>query len=133
MKFHEKLMSIRKAKGLSQEELGMELQVSRQTISKWESGLSVPDAEMLICIADLFGISVSELLGSKIEQKEDINQAAAQLALLNEQLAKRAKVHRQIIGVVIIIICLCVIAAIYPRWNEMWYDFGHNLYNLFNE
>ena len=128
MKFHEKLMSIRKAKGLSQEELGMELQVSRQTISKWESGLSVPDAEMLICIADLFGISVSELLGSKIEQKEDINQAAAQLALLNEQLAKRAKVHRQII-----IICLCVIAAIYPRWNEMWYDFGHNLYNLFNE
>lgn len=88
---------------------------------------------MLICIADLFGISVSELLGSKIEQKEDINQAAAQLALLNEQLAKRAKVHRQVIGVVIIIICLCVIAAIYPRWNEMWYDFGHNLYNLFNE
>ena len=133
MKFHEKLMSIRKAKGLSQEELGMELQVSRQTISKWESGLSVPDAEMLICIADLFGISVSELLGSRIEQKEDINQAAAQLALLNEQLAKRAKVHRQVIGVVIIIICLCVIAAIYPRWNEMWYDFGHNLYNLFNE
>ncbi len=41
MKFHEKLMSIRKAKGLSQEELGMELQVSRQTISKWESGVSL--------------------------------------------------------------------------------------------
>ena len=40
MKFNEKLMSIRKTKGLSQEELGMELQVSRQTISKWESGVS---------------------------------------------------------------------------------------------
>lgn len=40
MQFHEKLLSLRKAKGLSQEELGMELQVSRQTISKWEAGVS---------------------------------------------------------------------------------------------
>ena len=131
--FSENLKMLRRQKGISQEVLAQELNVVRQTVSKWEKGLSVPDAEMLICIADLFGISVSELLGSKIEQKEDINQAAAQLALLNEQLAKRAKVHRQVIGVVIIIICLCVIAAIYPRCNEMWYDFGHNLYNLFNE
>ena len=70
--FSENLKMLRRQKGISQEVLAQELNVVRQTVSKWEKGLSVPDAEMLICIADLFGISVSELLGSKIEQEEDI-------------------------------------------------------------
>ncbi len=128
----ENLKMLRRQNGMSQEILAQHLGVVRQTISKWEKGLSVPDAEMLICIADLFGTSVSELLGSKIEQKEDINEVAAQLALLNEQLAKRSNVHRQIIRVAVIIIFIGVIGAIYPRWNELWYDFGYNLYHFFN-
>ena len=53
MKFHEKLMSLRKGRGLSQEELGMELQVSRQTISKWESGQSYPDFQRLVLLRRL--------------------------------------------------------------------------------
>ena len=77
---NENLKQLRKSKGLSQEELAIRLNVVRQTISKWEKGLSVPDADMLIKIADIFEVSVSELLGAKIEEKkeQDVNAVADQ-------------------------------------------------------
>lgn len=88
MKFNEKLIEIRKKQGLSQEELGMELQVSRQIISKWETGLSVPDADVLIEMANLLDVSVSQLLG--IEESIHSNgNLAKELAELNEQLARK--------------------------------------------
>lgn len=62
MKFNEKLLALRKQQGLSQEELGMELQVSRQTISKWEAGQSYPDFQRLVLLSDYFGISLDELV-----------------------------------------------------------------------
>lgn len=62
MKFNEKLMSIRKMKGLSQEELGLELQVSRQTISKWEAGQSYPDFQKLVILSDFFDMTLDELV-----------------------------------------------------------------------
>lgn len=62
MKFNEKLLTIRKKQGLSQEELGLELQVSRQTISKWESGQSYPDFQRLVLLSDYFGMSLDELV-----------------------------------------------------------------------
>lgn len=62
MKFNEKLLSIRKKKGLSQEELGMELQVSRQTISKWEEGQSYPDFQKLVMLSDYFDMTLDELV-----------------------------------------------------------------------
>ena len=68
---NENLKQLRKSKGLSQEELAIRLNVVRQTISKWEKGLSVPDADMLIKIADIFEVSVSELLGAKIVYKKE--------------------------------------------------------------
>ena len=64
------LKILRKNKGLSQEELSIKLHVVRQTISKWESGLSVPDAEMLMTISEIFETPVSEILGESIEEKE---------------------------------------------------------------
>ena len=64
------LKTLRKNKGLSQEELSIKLHVVRQTVSKWESGLSVPDAEMLITISEIFEIPVNEILGENIEEKE---------------------------------------------------------------
>ena len=70
---NENLKQLRKSKGLSQEELAIRLNVVRQTISKWEKGLSVPDADMLIKIADIFEVSVSELLGAKIGEKKEKN------------------------------------------------------------
>lgn len=131
--FKENLKILRKQKGMSQEALAQQLNVVRQTISKWEKGLSVPDAEMIIRIANLFDTSVGELLENKIEQKENASEITGQLALLNEQLAQKAKIRRKIIVVVIIIVSVCAVSAIYPRWNEIWYDFGYNLYNLLHE
>ena len=64
------LKTLRKNKGLSQEELSIKLHVVRQTVSKWESGLSVPDAEMLMTISEIFETPVSEILGESIEEKE---------------------------------------------------------------
>lgn len=112
--FYENLRVLRKAKGMSQEVLAQQLNVVRQTISKWEKGLSVPDADMLTRIADLFEVSVSELLGTKIEEEKNVNEVAAQLALLNEQLASRTRKNRKTLKYIIAVIatalcfCLCV-------------------------
>lgn len=62
MNFNEKLISLRKSMGLSQEELGAELKVSRQTISKWESGQSYPDFQRLVLLGDYFGLTLDELV-----------------------------------------------------------------------
>ena len=64
---HENIKHFRKAKGLSQEELAVKLHVVRQTVSKWENGLSVPDADVLIRLANVLGVSVSQLLDSAME------------------------------------------------------------------
>jgi len=93
--FSENLKLFRKTKGYSQEELAIRLNVVRQTISKWEKGLSVPDADMLIKIAEIFEVSVSEILGAKIDNEIDINIVAEQLSRINEQLAiKNRRSHR---------------------------------------
>ena len=63
MEFHEKLFRLRKEKGLSQEELGNLLRVARQTVSKWESGETTPELEKLMCLADIFDVSLDELVG----------------------------------------------------------------------
>ena len=89
----ENIKSLRKSKGLSQEELSVKLNVVRQTVSKWEQGLSVPDAEMLISISEVFETPVSEILGENIEEKEqnDIKVISEKLEIINEQLSKSQK------------------------------------------
>lgn len=67
--FGENLKTLRKQKGFSQEELATRLHVVRQTISKWEKNLSVPDADTLIRLAEILEVSVSELLGEKLKMK----------------------------------------------------------------
>ena len=62
MNFNEKLINLRKSMGLSQEELGAEIKVSRQTISKWESGQSYPDFQRLVLLSDYFGLTLDELI-----------------------------------------------------------------------
>ena len=88
------LKALRKKKGVTQEELAARLNVVRQTVSKWEKGLSVPDAELLIRLAEALETPVSQLLGSKIEAEEQPDALAEQLSRINEQLAiknRRAK------------------------------------------
>ena len=69
--FQENLRLKRKERGLSQEELASRLHVVRQTISKWEKGQSVPDAEQLIKLAVILETTVSELLGTQVENEEE--------------------------------------------------------------
>lgn len=105
--FNENLKAMRKAKGLSQEELAIKINVVRQTISKWEKGLSVPDAQMLIRIAEVFEVQVSELLGAKVGSEKDINIVAEQLSRINEQLAiKNRRSHRIWKTITIVIVAL---------------------------
>ena len=66
----ENIRAIRKSKGLSQEELAVKLNVVRQTISKWEQGLSVPDSDMLIALSEVLETPVSTLLGEKVAEEE---------------------------------------------------------------
>lgn len=85
---NENIKNARKAKGISQEEMAIKLNVVRQTVSKWEKGLSIPDADVLIRISDLLGVSVNDLLGVK-PQNNTAENLASELAQLNEQLAIR--------------------------------------------
>lgn len=85
---NENIRNLRKAKGLSQEELAIKLNVVRQTISKWEKGLSVPDAGVLIHMAELLDVSVGSLLDIETDSSDNLN-LSEELEQLNEQLAKK--------------------------------------------
>ena len=87
---NENLAKIRKERGLTQEALSVKLNVVRQTISKWEKGTAVPDADTLCRIADALDVSVSALLGgSEHEDKIDTTAIVGSLAQINEQIAIR--------------------------------------------
>ncbi len=94
----ENLKNLRKAKGLSQEELAIKLNVVRQTVSKWEKGLSVPDSEMLIRIAEELDTTVTVLLGETVETEkpEDIKSLSEKLEILNTQFAKQNETRRKV-------------------------------------
>ena len=62
MKFNEKLIKLRKASGLSQEELADKLNVARQTVSKWELGETTPEMNKLVELSDLFNVSIDEMV-----------------------------------------------------------------------
>lgn len=108
----ENLKSFRKSKGISQEELAVRLNVVRQTISKWEKGLTVPDADTLIRIAEILEVDVSELLGAKVNSKgneDTVTNVAEQLSRINEQLAiKNRRSHRiwKTIAIVVVAVIL---------------------------
>ncbi len=109
MEFNNKLYELRKQKGLSQEELANRLNVSRQTISKWEVGESAPDMEKLIAISELFDISLDELVLDKAAKKEEASEQIVKSELysdikervLTEENKKKAKKGLKIAGIII--------------------------------
>lgn len=111
--FGENLKTLRKQKGFSQEELAARLHVVRQTISKWEKNLSVPDADTLIRLAEILEVSVSELLGTKIESENVASDVAEQLSRINEQLAIKNHRSRRIWKVVAIVLAIIVLVNIF--------------------
>ena len=110
---HENIKRLRQANGLSQEELAARLHVVRQTISKWEKGLSVPDADLLIRLAEVFGVPVGDLLGERVEPPAAEGDVAAALAQLNLLMAERSRRSRRntriLIGTVIALAVLLLL------------------------
>ena len=111
--FSENLKALRKQKGFSQEELATRLHVARQTISKWEKNLSVPDAGTLIRLAEILEVSVSKLLGEKIENENVTGDVAEQLSRINEQLAMKNRRSRRIWKIIAIILAVIVLINIF--------------------
>jgi putative transcriptional regulator len=128
MMLNENIKSIRKSKGLSQEELAIKLNVVRQTISKWEQGLSVPDADMLISISEVFEIPVSTLLGETVIEPtvDDLKAISEKLEIINLQLAHRKSMKQKMLHwfcgslcavIVTIFAILIVVNSPYLGWD----------------
>ena len=124
----ENIKTIRKAKSLSQEELAVKLNVVRQTISKWEQGLSVPDSELLLALSEALETPVSTLLGEGVAEPEadDLKAISQKLEVINLQLSKRQQSRRKIahwffismaVLTVIITAILFYLSSPYLGWN----------------
>ncbi|MDI9541061.1 MAG: helix-turn-helix transcriptional regulator [Bacillota bacterium] len=121
--FQENLKALRIKKGMTQKELATRLNVVRQTISKWEKGLSVPDSELLIKLAEILEVSVSQLLGSKIEIEEKPDALAEQLSRINEQLAIKNSRAKKVWKVIAFIIFGIIIAYVLLIFLVMIFNF----------
>ena len=108
---NENIKAIRKSKGLSQQELAINLNVVRQTISKWEQGLSVPDSDMLISISEVLETPVSTLLGETVIEAEvdNLKAISEKLEVINLQLAQRKTTRRKIIRWLLISLCAIIV------------------------
>ena len=124
---NDNIKNLRKEKGLSQEELAIKLNVVRQTVSKWERGLSVPDSSMLISLAEELDTSVNVLLGESIEEKTlnddvDIKTIAERLEVINLQLARRSEMKIKLVRWILILLCI-VIVAVFIAFEIMQSDY----------
>lgn len=129
MKFNEKLLNIRKKQGLSQEELGQELQVSRQTISKWESGQSYPDFQKLVLLSDYFDMTLDELVKDidvqDVREKSHTDEKVH--SIFNDVETMKLLFHKliRILGyiffiVLIIMICALILHLMFPSIEWLW-------------
>ncbi len=124
----ENIRKARQAKGLSQEALGEQLHVVRQTVSKWEKGLSVPDADLLVQLATVLEVSATDLMGEDAVPSKSMEELALQSALLNEQVALQARrlkgivsfAKRAAVAAVLIVVAL----AAYSCW-ERWHTYTY--------
>ena len=110
---NENIRAIRRSRGLSQEELAIRLNVVRQTISKWENGLSVPDADLLIALSEVLETPVSTLLGETVSEPKanDWRAIAEKLEVINLQLARRRAARRSILHWACIALCAGIVAV----------------------
>ncbi|MBO4637060.1 MAG: helix-turn-helix transcriptional regulator [Clostridiales bacterium] len=127
---NENIKRLRKSKGLSQEELAIKLNVVRQTVSKWENGLSVPDSEMLLSLADILDTNVSELLGESVAEapSDDMKTISEKLEVINLQLARQSMSKVRTVRWILISICILIIAvfAVLLLINGSYMDWDFN-------
>ena len=123
MKFNEKLIELRKKKGLSQEELGYKINVTRQTISKWELGQTSPEMDKLVELSKIFEISVDDLLNDSnlpINNTPDNNNnnnnnndtTATNTVIEDQSINKKSKKEKTIITIIIVALVAILLVII---------------------
>ena len=124
------IQSIRKSKGLSQQELAIKLNVVRQTVSKWETGMSVPDSDMLISISEVLETPVSILLGETVVETKisDLEVISEKLEIINLQLAQKKIARRKIIQGLLITLCavIVILSAVLIELNSPYLNWNYN-------
>ena len=110
---NENIKAIRKSKGFSQQDLADKLNVVRQTISKWEQGLSVPDSDLLIALSEALETPVSTLLGETVTESEadQVKALSEKLEIINLQFARRKAMRRSALHWLLIAVCLGILAV----------------------
>ena len=110
---NENIKAIRKSKGLSQQDLADKLNVVRQTISKWEQGLSVPDSNLLIVLSEALETPVSTLLGETVAEIEadEIKALSEKLEIINLQFARRKAMRRSALHWGLVAVCVGILAV----------------------
>ena len=110
---NENIKALRKSKGLSQQELAVMVNVVRQTISKWEQGLSVPDSDLLIALSKALETPVSTLLGETVTESEadQVKALSEKLEIINLQFARRKAMRRSALHWLLIAVCLGILAV----------------------
>lgn len=119
---HENIKHFRQRKGLSQQDLASRLNVVRQTVSKWEKGYSVPDAEMLIKLAAVLDVSVTELLGAAAAPSAEADRLADMLTQINGQLAQRNRRSKRtltVLGAAALLVLLLYVAWLFLSFAGM--------------
>ena len=127
---NENIKSARKSKGLSQDELAIKLNVVRQTLSKWERGLSVPDSDMLISISEALETPVHMLLGESMPEQEadSVKVLSEKLEVVNLQLAQNKATRRKLLHWLFIILCAVtvLIIAILIKSNSAYLNWDYS-------
>ena len=125
----ENIRNFRKAKGLSQEELAAKLNVVRQTVSKWETGLSVPDAELLVALSEALETPVGVLLGetAALPQADDIQTIAERLEVINLQLARQKETRRKALHLFFVLfgVGTALLFALLVLWKSPYWNWEY--------
>lgn len=127
---NENIKAIRKSKGLSQQELAVKLNMVRQTISKWEQGLSVPDSDLLIALSEALETPVSTLLGETVVETEvdTVKALSEKLEIINLQFAQGKERRRKILHWLLISLCavLIAVAAFFITGNSPYLNWDYS-------
>ncbi|EAC5134140.1 helix-turn-helix transcriptional regulator [Listeria monocytogenes] len=127
---NENIKAIKKSKGLSQEEIAIKLNVVRQTISKWEQGLSVPDSDMLISISEVLETPVSTLLGETVmvSKVDDVKAISEKLEIINLQFAQRKTARRKMLYWLFVSLCavIAIISAVFIILNSPYLGWDYS-------
>ncbi|HBK0070898.1 TPA: helix-turn-helix transcriptional regulator [Listeria monocytogenes] len=127
---NENIKAIRKSKRLSQEEIAIKLNVVRQTISKWEQGLSVPDSDMLISISEVLETPVSTLLGETVmvSKVDDVKAISEKLEIINLQLAQRKTARQKMLYWLFVSLCtvIAIISAVFIILNSPYLGWDYS-------